>query len=174
MFDSDEKIPKYKVEVQIELDDGTPLLGFLFVKQMQRISDLLNDPREFMPFLRSDGLTIYLRKATVTSVSEVKQEPAEEDVIDPYQVLGVSSFVNTEDLKQAFHNLCGHYHPDRLQSFNLPADFTEFANARLIRIIDAYRRAMAQRQTAASNRHASTRGFTRAPQRTRAPEDACQ
>ena len=72
MFDSDEIIPKYRTEVQVELDDGTPLLGSLFVKQMQRVSDLLNDPREFLPFLKSDGLMIYLRKAIITSVVEVR------------------------------------------------------------------------------------------------------
>ncbi len=173
MFDSDEKIPKYKVEVQIELDDGTPLLGSLYVKQMQRVSDLLNDPREFLPFLRSDGLTIYLRKATITSVAEVKQE-ASDEVSDPYQILGVPAGVSTEDLKQAFHSLCGYYHPDRLQSLNLPDDFTEFASSRLVRIIDAYRRVMAQRQAANGNGRAATRGFTRAPQRSGAPEDVCQ
>ena len=33
MYDTDEKIPKYGIEVQLELDNGTRLLGSLLVKQ---------------------------------------------------------------------------------------------------------------------------------------------
>jgi hypothetical protein len=151
MYDSDEKIPKYETEVQIELDNGTQLLGFLFVKQMQRISDLLNDPRQFLPFQNSDGTIVYLRKATIVKLVHLKQQIGHNGAADPYEILGVSPVIGDKDLRHAFHNLCTHYHPDTLQSLGLPTDLSDFANSRLIRIIDAYRRITSKRHGAVGN-----------------------
>ena len=64
---------------------------------------------------------------------------------------GVSPSISNEGLKHTFHDLCTHYHPDTLQSLDLPTDLSDFANSRLIRIIDAYRRIKAMRQKMASN-----------------------
>ena len=151
MYDSDEMIPKYGIEVQVELDNGTRLLGSLFVKQMLRISDLLNDPREFLPFRNSDGTIVHLRKSTIVKLVQLKQETEHNGATDPHEILGVSSSISDEGLKHAFHNLCTHYHPDTLQSFDLPSDLSDFANSRLIRIIDAYRRIKTLRHRSAGN-----------------------
>ena len=45
MYESDQKVEKHKAEVEIELGNGARMLGTLFIKQMQRISDLMNDSR---------------------------------------------------------------------------------------------------------------------------------
>ncbi len=151
MYESDEKIPKYEIEVQVELDNGTQLLGSLFVKQLQRISDLLNDPRQFLPFQNSDGTIVYLRKATIVKLVHLKQQVEPNGAADPYDILGVSPSIGDANLKHAFHDLCTHYHPDALQSLNLPTDISDFANSRLIRIIDAYRRITTMRDRALGN-----------------------
>ncbi len=151
MYGSEEKIPKYKAEIQVQFDDGDSLLGFIFLKQMQRVSDLLNDPRQFLPFQKSDGAIVYIRKATIAKVIELKQQDEHNAPSDPYEILGVSTSISDEDLKHAFRDLCNHYHPDRVQPLDLPADLSEFANARLIRIIDAYRRITAGRHGAVGN-----------------------
>ena len=91
MLKSDEKIPKYKIEVQVELDNGTQLLGSMFVNQMQRTSDLLNDAREFLPFQTSDGTIVYLRKATIAKVVELKRDIELDATTDPYEVSGAVS-----------------------------------------------------------------------------------
>jgi hypothetical protein len=159
MYESDEKIPKYETEVQIELANGTQLLGYLFVKQTQRISDLLNDPRQFIPFKNSDGVVAHLRKETIVKVAQLKQQTEQNGVTDPFEILGVTPSVSDEDLKNAFHTLCTHYHPDTLQSLDLPSDLSDFASSRLIRIIDAYRRIKALRHRMAGtgrNESAST------------------
>ncbi len=64
MYGPEEKIPKYKTEIQVQFDGGDSLLGFIFVKQMQRVSDLLNDPRQFLPFQKSDGAIDAYRRIT--------------------------------------------------------------------------------------------------------------
>ncbi len=148
MYNSGEKTPKYKTEVQVQFDDGTSLLGYIFLKQMQRISDFLNDPRQFLPFQKSDGPIVYIRKATIAKVIELKQQDEHDGPKDPYDVLGVSPNIGDEDLKHNFHNLCKHYHPDRVQTLDLPADLSEFASSRLLRIIDAYRRVTTSRHRA--------------------------
>ncbi len=153
MYDSSEKIQKYGIEVQVELDNGTRLLGCLFVTQMQRISDLLNDPRQFIPFQNSDGNIVYLRKATIVKVVQLMPQIDHNGAADPYEILGVSLNISDKDLKRTFHSLCTHYHPDTLQSLGLPADLSDFANARLIRIIDAYRRIKTMRLRVVGNGH---------------------
>ena len=45
-----------------------------------------------------------------------------------------------EEVKAAYHTLCSDYHPDKLHGLGLPASFSEIANTRIVRIIDAYRR----------------------------------
>ena len=151
MYEPEEKIPKYKTEVQVQFDDGASFLGFVFLKQMQRVSDLLNDPRQFLPFQKLDGPIVYVRKATIANVIELKQHDEHNAPSDPYEILGVSPSISEEDLKHAFHDLCNHYHPDRVQPLDLPTDLSEFANARLIRIIDAYRRITTGRHGAVGN-----------------------
>jgi hypothetical protein len=73
MYVSDEMIPKYEIEVQIELDDGARLSGHLFARRTQRLSDLLNDPRRSLPFQNSGGTIVHLRKEAIAKVVEPRQ-----------------------------------------------------------------------------------------------------
>ena len=72
MYES-EQVWKTKLEIQVQLGDGARLLGFLFIQQMQRLSDLLNDPREFLPFQSPEGLIIHLRKAAIARITQLDQ-----------------------------------------------------------------------------------------------------
>ncbi len=114
MYESDEKISKLKIEVQVELVDGTRLLGFLFVKPMQRLSELLNDPRSFLPMQTMDGLIVQLAKSTIAKVVQLDQKAEVAAITDPYDILGVSPRVSDEKLKETYHALCNEYHPDKL------------------------------------------------------------
>ncbi len=57
----------------------------------------------------------------------------------------MSPSASDETLKEAYHSLCSAYHPDKLQGLGLPSEFSEIANSRLVRIIDAYRRIKGKR-----------------------------
>jgi DnaJ-domain-containing protein 1 len=157
MYESEHKVSKVRLEVEVELNDGARLLGSLFIKQMQRISDLLNDNREFLPFQTANGLIIHLRKSTITKVSQLDQVVDVGVVNDPYEVLGVSPRIGDEDLRRAYHELCARHHPDKLVSLGLATEYIDLANSRIVRVIDAYDRIKKQRHGEAETeqRHAS-------------------
>ncbi len=151
MYESDEKISKWKIEVRVELDDGARLLGFLFVKPMQRLSDLLNDTRSFLPMQTADGLIVQLAKSTIAKVVQLDQKAEAAAITDPYDILGVSPRVSDQKLKETYHALCTEYHPDKLISVGVATEFIDLANSRITRIIDAYRRVQIMRRSAAGN-----------------------
>ena len=151
MYESDEKISKWKIEVQVELDNGARLLGFLFVTPTQRLSDLLNDQRSFLPLQTADGLIVQLAKSTIAKVVQLDQKADAAAITDPYDILGVSPRVSDQKLKETYHALCTEYHPDKLLSVGVATEFIDLANTRITRIIDAYRRVQIMRRGAAGN-----------------------
>ncbi len=91
MYESEYKIDKGPVEVQVTLDDGTEFLGCLFMGQMQRISETLNDPRQFLTIRASDGQILHVRKSTIAKIMQLDQEVRRDAVTDPYEIIGVSN-----------------------------------------------------------------------------------
>ncbi len=146
MYESEFKIDKQTVEIQVTLDDGTEFLGCLFTGQMQRISELLNDPRQFLPIRASDGLILHIRKSTIAKIMQLDQAVGQNAVTDPYEILGVSRSIGDSDLKETYYTLCNVYHPDKLMSLNMAPEIVDLANSRTIRIIDAYERILAERR----------------------------
>ena len=55
MHRSENRIDKWEIEVEMTFADGRQSLGYLFVRPAQRLSDMLNDDRRFLPFRHSDG-----------------------------------------------------------------------------------------------------------------------
>ena len=151
MYDSEDKIDKLRVELEIELENGERVLGFLFTKHTQRVSDLLNDHREFLPFQSSDGGILHVRKAKIVRVLHLDQESAPDHVTDPYEVLGVPRHASDHELKEAYHALCRNYHPDMLHGLDLAPDLMDSAKSRMVRIIDAYKRIMKMRNGSAND-----------------------
>ena len=145
MYESEHQVCKTKIEVEVELNDGARLLGSLFIKQMQRLSDLLNDTREFLPVQTSEGLIVHLRKSTIVRVTQLDQVAEAGAATDPYAILGVSPRVGNEGLRRAYHELCARHHPDKLVSLGLATEYIDMANSRIVRVIEAYDRIKRQR-----------------------------
>ncbi len=133
IYESDEKISKWKIEVQVELDTGTQLLGFLFITPTQRLSDLLNDVRSFLPMQTMDGLIVQVAKSNIAKVVQLDQKAEANAITDPYDILGVSPRVSDERLKESYHALCTEYHPDKLLSIGVATEFMDLANSRITR-----------------------------------------
>lgn len=141
----DEYRPKIKIEVEVEMDEGAPLTGFMFAASYQRLSDVLNDDRLFLPLMHSGGVTMlsktHLRR--VTPVAAAPRPMAESD--EPYKVLGCAAGASDEELRQAYLRLTRENHPDKLRGLGVAADLIDFATRRMAAINQAYNTVRKQR-----------------------------
>lgn len=66
-----------EVQVLITLTGQTPFDATVFLKADERLIDLLNDPRAFIPVRRADGTTLITAKNNIVSILEIPP-PAED------------------------------------------------------------------------------------------------
>ena len=144
MFD-DQKTPKVKLEVEIELSGGKRFLGFIFVSPQGRVSDLFNDDRVFLPVELSDGRTMVVSKTAIVQATPLEQAAPTSKKPDPYEVLDVPSDIDHKTLRRHYVSIIKECHPDRLQSHGLPTPIVEFANRYSARVNDAYQRICRER-----------------------------
>lgn len=147
MPQSDLKHAVTKIAVEIETKEGAVALCSLFISGQQRVSDLLNDERMFLPVEVADGSMVFLQKSSLTRVSLLQRIDLYQGH-NPYLILGVSESISDQELKDTFRHIVRQSHPDRMQALELPAEFVDFANHRLARLNDAYRRILKQRTRA--------------------------
>jgi DnaJ-domain-containing protein 1 len=150
MYDT-QKITKTKLEVEVRLDDGEVMTGSLFVSPQGRLSDMMNDERRFLPFERSDGTFLMLKKDACRSVTPLAAAAPKYEGNNPFRILGLDEGADAEAVKQAYRAACAANHPDRLAGTGLAKDYLDMANARMARINDAYRRIMKRYETAAAS-----------------------
>jgi DnaJ-domain-containing protein 1 len=147
-MDTEPRLQKIRLQVEMEIEGGTRLLGHMFVAQNQRLPDLLNDNRDFLPFETTEGLITIVRKSTIRRVTPMNQITLPEANADPFEILGVAPSIADEDLKAIYHRKVQECHPDKLIAMGMPADFVQLANEKLSRINDAYDRIQAARAQA--------------------------
>lgn len=58
-------------QVIITVNGQEPFEGVVFVRIDERVSDLLNDARAFLPVRRPDGSTIFLSKSAIATLIEI-------------------------------------------------------------------------------------------------------
>ncbi len=129
---------KTKVRVDLQLEDRSTLDGFVFCSQGERVSDILNDAREFLPFETHTKDIMMLRKGVITSILAREEGDRKKQVTDPFEVLGISPSSTRDEIRQAYHQKVRLYHPDKLTSLDLPEDITSYASDTLARINSAY------------------------------------
>ena len=61
--------PKVKTEVELVLTDGTVLSGEMFMLAGQRVLDIVNDERKFVPFASFDGPVKVINKAMIAHIT---------------------------------------------------------------------------------------------------------
>lgn len=150
MYDSMQKIVKIRLEVAIRLDDGEELSGNLFVSPQGRLSDMMNDERQFLPFECSDGTFMMLKKDACRTVTPVAEARPKYEGNNPFRILGVDEGADSEAVKQAYRAACAANHPDRVAGTGLARDYVDMATARMARINDAYRRILKQYEETAT------------------------
>lgn len=63
-----------KIEVELLLSGGTTFRVNLFVRDMERVNDLLNDPRTFIPFEDVTGQVRLVNKTMIATVIPSDEE----------------------------------------------------------------------------------------------------
>ena len=129
-------IQRQAVAVEITLTDGVSLHAKVFLTMQGRISDLLNDERDFLP-VECEGEHLALAKSVIKQV-RMPSAKAPTRGKCPYSVLGLAEGASIEDIKRAYRELCTANHPDRVRGAGLGEDFVEFATQNMMRINSAY------------------------------------
>jgi DnaJ-domain-containing protein 1 len=146
---------KVKVEVELELDDGTRTLATMFVAAYQRVVDVLNDDRQFLPVTGPEGVSLINKKTIRRVVPFAQQVDPERRSESPYRVLGVTDGIGDDALREAYLAMTRANHPDKLRGLGLPDDFVDLATRKMAVINDAYQRIRRQRQGARAEAAAS-------------------
>jgi hypothetical protein len=155
----EKKVFKKKLLVELELDSGAILNGYLFVGQTQRLSDLMNDDRIFLPLEGLDGSITIFTKSLARRVKPVEKPQAviAEAAGDPYGLLGVPTSATEAQLREAYHRRVQETHPDKLSNIGVSPEIVRFAHDRMARINEAYNKIRVMRRDAAqgANGHAA-------------------
>ena len=140
------KVTRYKVAVSLARDGSDEeQLAYMFIGYGQRVTDVLNDEREFLPFERPDGSVFVVAKRTIRCITPMEMGRTVNEK-DPYDLLGVKLTATDQEVHEAYRRSVAAVHPDRVHSFGLPPDFLEMATRRAGQLNDAFRRIKALRK----------------------------
>ncbi len=144
MFKHDEFVSRGKVEVDLALMDGTTLRGSLFATQRQRLVDMMNDPRAFIPIELEDGTVKVVNKAAISSITLLQQDMEEDrkeqtekwqgtfakggmEPDEAYKVLGLTPGASMDQIQTAKKKLLSVLHPDKGGTNYLAAKISQAA-----------------------------------------------
>ena len=141
------KVGKTRLMVRLCLTNGEAVEGEVFVAQGERLADLLNDERLFLPVAGPDGVEV-VAKVTIARASVLAEAPSA--AADPYAVLRLPRTASDEELRAAWMTGLKSCHPDRLAALNLAPEVIYAARRAAQRINAAYEAARAERRAAAA------------------------
>lgn len=113
-------VEKQKIMVILQLTTGECLFGFIHAAHSERISDVLNDQRAFLPFEVVDGERMIHAKTSIMRVYEICNVTRHFHHPDPYVVLNVSRADSWETIQRAYRQQMVLCHPDRYAHRNPP------------------------------------------------------
>lgn len=163
---------KHEARVLVTLTGQTPFEAFVFLKVDERLIDLLNDQRQFIPIKRADGSTLIASKLNIVSIIEnpppeealepdeppkaeepaaEKEEPRSKRSFDPYEVLRVGKDATVEEIRRAYHARIKAVHPDALAKLELDEDIERAANVTAQRVNRAYKALLKERRSEAKH-----------------------
>ena len=66
--------PKTKVSVLLKWNNGSNLEGYVYVSGQERILDLVNDGKLFLPFETNEGKVLLINKNTIDVIEPFDEE----------------------------------------------------------------------------------------------------
>ena len=137
------RVHKTRHRVSLTLNDGTIVAGFMFLGARERLLDVFNDSRRFLPIETTDDRLVFLAKSAIALAEPVPetvvQRASDYDGDNPYAVLGVPQGADETTLKSAYHDLMRAFHPDQVIAAGLSDGLVKLAEQRVQRINEAYR-----------------------------------
>ncbi len=144
---------KKKALLHIELHSGTSFDGYVFLSQGERLSDLINDGRNFIPFEDlNEGTLMLIAKDTIAIIvpkDSKAQRPAGRSMKseNPYRVLGVTRESSIEEIKNVYREKARDFHPDRFAPDKYPYEIIEFANEMMNRLNQSFQTISAEKES---------------------------
>lgn len=138
---------KQRLMALLCLTDGREVEGEVFCAHGERLADVLNDQRAFIPVQTAEGDVQVLAKASIATAHIVGGMPREER--DPYKVLRVAPTASDAELRAAWMAGLKASHPDRLASLHMDEMIVYAARKACQRINAAYDQVTQERQAAA-------------------------
>jgi|GEM_PF-5725899 len=142
MLANGRKRSKTKTRTTLKLKDGSVLNGHVYCSQDERLSDLLNDSKRFLPFETMDGEIIFVTKDAMSQVMPKEKTGLENTNLNPHDILGISRNASPEVIKSSYYAKVRAFHPDRLTALDLPEEIVSYATELMARINQAYQNLM--------------------------------
>jgi DnaJ-domain-containing protein 1 len=136
------KTQKFPILVELQMADGSAIFGKVFLSPQGRLSDLMNDERNFLPFERGDGSFTAIAKSQIRRVSPIVQSEDAYKGDNALKILGLSEGATREDIKRAYREQTLIHHPDKLRGLGLGHEHLEIATRTMTRLNEAYQRAL--------------------------------
>lgn len=137
---------KIRLMVRLCLTDGRAVEGEVFVMPGERLTDLLNDERAFLPVEKGEAVTA-IAKSAILSAEPVAAEP--EQRLDPYRILRVDPEASDAEVKRAWMERLKATHPDRLIALGMDDSVVYAARKAASHVNAAYDEIRAVRRAAA-------------------------
>ncbi len=148
---------KNETPVQLKLAGQDPIDAILFNVNGERLSDVLNDPRAFIPVRTSNGEILIVAKTQIASIVEAVDQKSEDNgadavenkskSFDPFQILRISPEASLDEIRSAYRARIKAVHPDTVASLDLNEDLSKAASQATQKIIYAYRKIMRDRKS---------------------------
>jgi len=107
------KINKDKIHVVVSIDGRPSVEGFLFVTPGDRIIDLLNDDREFLPLELLSGESVIVRKSEIQMVEPRSEHYMNEPIFTgtSREIFQIDEYTSRESLKRTYEDIIRQLHP---------------------------------------------------------------
>lgn len=148
---------KNEVNVSLTLAGQPAFEAVIFLTLGERIIDLLNDDRRFIPARNKTGEMLFLAKTSIVSL--IEQERAEEKTqeaphkdeprktnFDPYKVLRINPAANLDAIRSAYKERIKAVHPDTIAALDLDEDLSRAALLAAQKVNYAYKVIMQERE----------------------------